>query len=78
MKIKSYEEKYGKERSDYKSPVIKNRYLNVIPKGYTKKEWEAKQKEEMAKMQERQAQQVQEAVFTMPIDDNGVNFDMLQ
>lgn len=77
MKAKSYEEKYGKKRSYYKSPIIKSRYLNVIPKGYTKKEWEAKQKEEAAKMQEQQIQQVQEAVFAMPIDDNGMNFDML-
>ena len=77
MKAKSYEEKYGKEKSYYKSPVIKSRYLNIIPKGYTKKEWEAIQAEELKKMQENQQQLVQEAVYTMPIDDNGINFDML-
>ena len=77
MKAKSYEEKYGKQKSDYKSPVIKSRYLNVIPKGYTKKEWELKQAEEMEKIQEDQQHLVQEAVYTMPIDDNGMNFDML-
>ena len=77
MKSKSYEEKYGKQKSNYKSPVIKARYLNIIPAGYTKKEWEAIQAEEMKKMQDNQQQLVQEAIHTMPIDDNGINFDML-
>lgn len=77
MKPKSYEEKYGKEKSCYKSPVIKSRCMNVIPKGFTKKEWELKQAEEAKKMQESQQQIMQEAVYTMPIDDNGINFDML-
>ena len=77
MKPKSYEEKYGKEPPRYKSPVIKSRCLNVIPKGYTKKEWENMQKQEMERMKELQQQKIQEAVYTMPIDDNGMNFDTL-
>ena len=71
-----YQEKYQYKKPEYETSVIKARCINLIPTGYTKKEWESLQSKRREEAEAHYQEEIRRIEQDMP-DDEGINIDML-